>query len=92
MNLKVLLTSFNEETDTLTFEVRFTFFSNFEPYTCILHGTAKAIRRFHYGLKKEVVSINSYEDFPAPVRHTLDSIQLNALFQALNSFNLNYYK
>ncbi len=96
MNFKILLFNFDEKTDTLTFEVTFRFhhYSIKDQITdriCNLQATVKAIRRFHFGLKKDVVSIESYDSFPAPVRHQLGHLSLNALFQALNSHGLNYF-
>lgn len=91
MKFSVLSFNWDEDTETISFEVRLDFYhrtiKNPNPNkTCILIGKVKAKRDL------DKVKIQTYKDFPAGIRYMLGSIELNALFQCLNSYGLTFMR
>lgn len=89
MKFTILAFNWDEDTETINFEVKLDFYhrSIKDPNpnrTCIFTGKVKAKR----DLTK--IKINSYKDFPAGIRFMLGGIELNALFQCLNSLGLTF--
>lgn len=93
--MKINHITYNEDTNILTFNATFEFilFKNNENEvnTCTIESIAKAEKRFHYSLKKEVLDIVCFEDISPNVRFMLNSIQFSELYSALKKTALNYY-